>query len=321
MNSNLDAALRYATEFGWYVYPTPRKGGPAHVKWGTESSRDPAVIRQWWAKWPQALICLNCGASGIAAIDCDVKDGKDGIGVLRRVRDLNGPIPKTLTQRTPSGGLHLIFHGIIKTTQSVIGDGIDTRGVGGMIVLAPSAGYTMSDRPIATLPQWLADLAGRIVNHPEQSQDPVIELDLPGNVAWATDFVKTCAPSIQYQGGEKHLFRIAAVLKDRGIGESTAVDLLFRYFNDRCQPPWDGIDGRTEDRLDVKVHNAWLYLKSVRPGERTAAADFANDVEEPWTDPQPHPTAVKARNECQIDGQTFPVVRDPPRQSKPRSAP
>ena len=182
-NSLLDAAWAYA-ERGWFIYPAPKKGA-AHVKWalGTDdagakledrrATTDPATIRRWWTKYPMALICLDCGRSGLAVVDLDVKKGLNGPAVLGDLELEHGLVPKTLTQRTPSGGIHLIYRGTIKTTVSVIGrdlvpsgseSGIDTRGRGGMIVLAPSAGYRMAkpDTPIADLPQWLAELAGVI---------------------------------------------------------------------------------------------------------------------------------------------------------------
>jgi len=166
MNSLLDAALGYAIERGWFIYPSPAKAGPAYVKWGTESSRDPVVITAWWRRWPTALTCLDCGKSGVAAIDLDVKDHKRGPAILHKLEATHGKVHCAVRQRTPSGGTHLIFEGSIKTTVSVIGkeygEGIDTRGRGGMIVLAPSAGYRMigGDLPLTPLPSWLADLAG-----------------------------------------------------------------------------------------------------------------------------------------------------------------
>jgi hypothetical protein len=85
------------------------------VKWATQSSRDPEIVRQWWTDWPCATICLNCGLSGLAVIDLDVKD-HDGPANFAALRKLYGAIPPTLRQRTGSGGRHLFFQGEIKTT-------------------------------------------------------------------------------------------------------------------------------------------------------------------------------------------------------------
>jgi hypothetical protein len=174
--SNLEAALAYAAR-GWFIYPA-RDKARALVNWGTESSNDPEQIRKWWTKYPNAVICLNCGLSGIAVVDLDIKDGKNGPAALAALEAIHGRLPRTLTQTTSSGGTHLIFRGTIKTTVGrpgyALGDGIDTRGVGGMAVLAPSRikgkPYVMFDdeelgavlEPVG-LPQWVADLAGRSV--------------------------------------------------------------------------------------------------------------------------------------------------------------
>lgn len=90
-------------------------------------------------------------------------------------------------------------------------------------------------------------------------------------------------PAIQGRNGEHTLLLVAACLKDHGISEYTSVQLLAEFFNSRCEPPWDIGEGPTADRLDVKVHNAWLYLKQTRPGAYTAAAEFA-DVQEDDTE-------------------------------------
>jgi hypothetical protein len=52
----------------------------------------------------------------LAVLDLDQKDGKDGQTTLRVLELENGLLPPTLTQRTTSGGTHLIFNGKIKTT-------------------------------------------------------------------------------------------------------------------------------------------------------------------------------------------------------------
>ena len=121
-------------------------------------------------------------------------------------------------QTTASGGVHLIYRGIIKTTVGVLGDGIDTRGVGGMIVAAPSAGYRMHDvaelgdvlEP-ADLPQWIADLAGGTSNKPDDAdQEPAVELDSPDAITWAIDYLKHHAlPAIEGRHGEKTLLMVA----------------------------------------------------------------------------------------------------------------
>ncbi|MGO9845265.1 MAG: bifunctional DNA primase/polymerase [Methylocella sp.] len=179
----LDAALRYAAR-GWRVFPArPNRVGLVH--WSTEATDDFMTIRRWWAKWPRALVCIACGPSGLAVIDLDVKDGRNGPAVFQALERAHAKAPRTLMQTTSTGGIHLIYRGAIKTTVGVLGrdlvpaggeSGIDTRGIGGMIVAAPSIGkngkpYLMHDdaelgdvvEP-AELPQWIAELAGAMTS-------------------------------------------------------------------------------------------------------------------------------------------------------------
>jgi hypothetical protein len=172
INKNLEAALSYARR-GWHVYPARGKAS-ALVKWGTKATTDEKIIRGWWRTWPDAIVCIACGPSGLAVIDLDVKDGKNGPAVLDALERRHGRLPPTMMQRTGSGGTHLIFRGEIKTTVGVLGEGIDTRGRGGMIVAAPSiiggGAYQLLVDELtgevpdpAELPVWAAELAGRVL--------------------------------------------------------------------------------------------------------------------------------------------------------------
>jgi hypothetical protein len=122
---------------------------------------------------------------GLAVLDLDQKDGKDGQTTLRVLELENGLLPPTLTQRTTSGGTHLIFNGKIKTTVGAegyaLGEDIDTRGKGGMIVLAPTklanGQYEwLNDLEPVELPQRVADLAGTV---PERNAAPETKLRRP----------------------------------------------------------------------------------------------------------------------------------------------
>lgn len=73
--SRLEAALAYA-ECGWYVVPgEPYGKNPGHFlagSWHEKSSRDLAVIRKWYAKWPDASVMLHVGRSGAVVFDLDL---------------------------------------------------------------------------------------------------------------------------------------------------------------------------------------------------------------------------------------------------------
>jgi Bifunctional DNA primase/polymerase, N-terminal len=89
--SNLDRALALA-ELGLAVHPCRSKGGIGEdgqaikgkeaktplTRWKEAASTDPATIRFWWSRWPDALVGLVTGKrNGIAVADLDIKNGSD----------------------------------------------------------------------------------------------------------------------------------------------------------------------------------------------------------------------------------------------------
>src|SRR5260370_38312295 len=90
------------------------------------------------------LIGGTTGAvTGVFVIDLDVDEEKgiDGRKVYKDLCLKNGGTPDTIAQQTPRGGLHLLFRdeGLgVKNSAGKLGLGIDVRGHGGYIVIAPS---------------------------------------------------------------------------------------------------------------------------------------------------------------------------------------
>ena len=180
------AALGYGRA-GLKIYPSPRKDGAAYVKWKEASTSEEATIRQWWTKWPDALICLDCGKSEIGVIDVDTLEGHnvDGEGSLLDLEMNNEFLPATRQAQSPSKGRHLFFRdpgALLKTTKGRLGVGLDTRGRGGMVVLTPSVvkgtgSYQwLNKEKMALIPQWVLDLTGKPNNYspiPDAEFEPV----------------------------------------------------------------------------------------------------------------------------------------------------
>jgi hypothetical protein len=108
---------------------------------GTDSqaSNDPQVVEGWLTQWPWLNLGLATG-HGVLALDIDPAHG--GLAWLETQQALLSP---TTQQVTGSGGIHLLYRvpGIyyIKTTgpaSNPIADGVDTRGDGGQLIVAPS---------------------------------------------------------------------------------------------------------------------------------------------------------------------------------------
>lgn len=104
----LDAALAYAAQ-GLRVIPCEPNGKkPLILNWTLRASDDPAVIRQWWTRWPNANIGLLTGY-GIDVLDVDVKDGRGGWRMMEYVASFGLLRDPIAVIRTPSGGLHLWY--------------------------------------------------------------------------------------------------------------------------------------------------------------------------------------------------------------------
>jgi hypothetical protein len=125
------------------------------------ATTDATTIKQWWRKWPTALIGMPTGpASGIAVLDLDVKKGKDGYAAVPDWETRSHVIA-----RTGSGGAHLYFDakGAPNSGSDQIASGVDTRGTGGYVIVPPSPGYTwMNGSDLSNLSPWRTTCGHRI---------------------------------------------------------------------------------------------------------------------------------------------------------------
>jgi putative DNA primase/helicase len=139
MNDLLSAALRYARR-GWNVFPL--RGKRPMIDGGhTKATTDPAQLRAWWKKWPDANIGLQCNADrGPIVLDVDGPTGASLIATL-------GLQPTRMATSGTKGKRHYYFtpqakHGeiprIIKLRVDGIKHELDILGTGGYVVAPPS---------------------------------------------------------------------------------------------------------------------------------------------------------------------------------------
>lgn len=136
--SLLDAALTYAARRLRVIPCEPGGKRPLIRSWQIRASDDPAVIRQWWAQWPDANIALLTGY-GIDVLDVDVKGGRDGWRMMEYAAShglLRNPIAVI---RTPSGGLHLWYRASGARSGAVGKQReLEYKGWGGYVLAPPS---------------------------------------------------------------------------------------------------------------------------------------------------------------------------------------
>jgi hypothetical protein len=295
LNRTLDLALVSLEKFPWlHLFPVEfdNKAQPLLKEYLKRASNDPAQIRRWHTYWKKQFKGVDCwwgiapALSGLVFADIDTKSGKPGQQTFE-LFDLLYGWPQTLVTGSPSGGRHHWYRGrhlFAIGTHKSNHPGIDFAQY---VILpgcmkADGTGYTLqADHPIADAPDWFYVEAKRLADEVEAiEQEPVIDLDQPANVDWAKDYLQHDAPrSVAGEGGEQSTLDVATVLKDHGISESTALELMAEFYNvdDKCDPIWSMEEAPAEDSLAVKVHNAYTYKRNIAPGASTAEAEFAND--------------------------------------------
>ncbi|WP_299791688.1 bifunctional DNA primase/polymerase [uncultured Marivita sp.] len=157
----LDSALGYASR-GWHVFPmhgvsngqctcgkpnchSPAKH-PIFAGWQEIATSDPAAITHWWHQRPWANIGIATGSrSGIVVLDVDISPTKNGLASLEAIEHKHGKLPTTMTVRTGSGGYHFYFAASstpLKNSVGHLGEGLDIRAEGGLVVAPPSLHIT-----------------------------------------------------------------------------------------------------------------------------------------------------------------------------------
>jgi Bifunctional DNA primase/polymerase, N-terminal len=164
-----NAALRYASH-GYPVFPLrPRSKTPAlpaahpegdpqrrvcHGECGQlghglyDATTDPEQVFAWWRWWPMGNIGIPTGpASGLLVVDLD---GAEGLASWAKLEHEHGQVD-TLTVLT-GRGRHLWFtwpEGCeLGNSRGLLGPHVDSRGIGGLIVAAPSV------HPTGQLYRW-----------------------------------------------------------------------------------------------------------------------------------------------------------------------
>lgn len=202
----LRAALDYAAR-GWCVIPlhTPTAQGcscgradctsvgkhPRVAHGSKDASCDPAVIRAWWDRWPDANVGIATGqASGLLALDVDGAQGEQSLVDLAQRGFI---LPDTYSVRTGSGGAHHYFAwpegADVRNSARKIAPGLDIRGVGGVVAAPPSMHksgrrYEVSESAIdaAPCPEWLLSLI-------REAQGPATRQSAPAAGAVASESI------------------------------------------------------------------------------------------------------------------------------------
>ena len=186
--SPLDYALKYAA-LGWRVFPvwgakdgkcrcgnvfckSPGKHpvGALVARGMEDATTDPAIIRRWWTKMPDAGIGINLGLSGLVCIDQDPRNGSRWTMEILQIQ--HGELVSDVFAWTQGGGTHHVFSLASDTTLNLpgkLGDGVDVKRNGYIVVeptIGPLGAYSWDEEsnPLqgaipSPLPDWIRDLS------------------------------------------------------------------------------------------------------------------------------------------------------------------
>ncbi|SMQ60906.1 Primase C terminal 1 (PriCT-1) [Bacillus sp. OV166] len=185
LSQNGRAAIAYANKLKWAVFPIYEPmdkycscqnpnctsiGKHPRVNRGfKEATINLNLISNWWVQWPEANIGIATGKqSSLIAVDIDPRHGGEE-SLIKLIHEYR-PLPKTVEAVTGGGGRHILFKPTcyIRNRSNLL-PGIDIRGDGGYIVVAPSLHergqvyeWDLSNHPlnvgIVDIPKWLLDL-------------------------------------------------------------------------------------------------------------------------------------------------------------------
>lgn len=243
-------AIKYATRYGWAVFPvSPRTKKPLTPHGCKDAKKDVGAITAWWTRWPDAAIGVATGSpSNLIVIDEDLDDNKgiDGIMAVREWENVNGEFPETVSAITGRGGYHLYFkyEGSDIGNRAGILEGVDVRGEGGYVVAPPSL------HPNGTEYAWEYD--------PEDTE--LAEID---------DTVKSFLKIGKEEHGETFslpdtipsgarndtLYRLACSLQAQGLPDAAIQAAVMAANTERCDSPLSA------DEIELLVGSALRYKK------------------------------------------------------------
>lgn len=259
MSGALEAALDMAAR-GFRVFPLQPGSKLPAVRWTKEATMGVEKIGRWFADNPNINFGVATG-NGVAVIDVDVKEGRDGLASLDYLQDAHG-LPDTFTVRTPSGGLH-VYAACNEALRNAVDHlpGIDIRSAGAYVVAPGSAiggkFYEIEqDRPLAPLPAALAAMWKRPDRPKTNTHAPLVELDQSHNIDRYRDYLVNRAPeALEGVNGNANTCETMWTGHDYGLSETVTLDLMLECWNkDKALPPWS--PDELSELVEARFHAA-----------------------------------------------------------------
>lgn len=262
-----DAELWRSRGFRVFPIKEDEKDVPL-VAYTYAASDDFATVLQYWNNHPNANIGVALGR-GVLVLDVDVKNGKPGNAEFLK---LGCPLD-TLMVQTPSGGYHCYYQATQDYGNAALAPGVDVRSHHGITLapgsLAKTGVYTLiNDAPIAPLPRHV-EMMLKPPSERKTAATIAPDFDAEASAARAAIWLQGEAPrAVQGELGDDTTYGVCcALVRDFGLSQGKALELLQEHYNPRCVPPWDIAE------LELKLGNAEEYAKGVL-GAKTPEAYF-----------------------------------------------
>ena len=247
LGSDLHKAAREWAARGIPVFPCV--AGTKHPRQYShgfkDATTDPEIIDEWFAI-DDFNVAFSPGMVGWAVLDVDPdKGGRESLEALELC---HGPLPITFTVATPRGGDHYYFKGTLpRNTASRLGPGLDTRSIGGYVLVPPSttdagAYRVVRDAPLGDLPAWLVEAVEAQRNISVAAE---VGLDRPENVSAFTHYMATRDPAVEGTVNDTGTAHVGMAC-DMGLSRETAWPIIVAEWGQRCVPPF-GEDDKLYD--------------------------------------------------------------------------
>lgn len=289
--SLLDAALHYANDRGWHVFPLmPGTKEPLPGSRGMDdATKDPEQIRAWWFFGNAAYnIGINCKLSGLLVVDPD-RHTIDGVAAWESWKTGTGvELPSTWAVNTPGDGHHFYFS-VPEDVDAPRGwltklvPGVDIKH-NGYVVAAPSVSAGQGGR------KWFArclaapvPMPTELIRAARRSEPPVRPSGLPVVLAAAPDVaarVRQLAAELQdapENTGNDTATRIACMVGGYvGAGQleyEEAREILCAALDG-----WTWAPGKPRSGMESTIERQLQFgMRSPRPWEATRSK-FVPDV-------------------------------------------
>lgn len=253
--------------------PTPGKH-PLHKDWPSRGLTSAADIYETWPDDPAAhqwnLGIVTGAASGVFVLDLDPDKG-GGASFASLVAEY-GPLPLTRVHTTGSGGRHYYFlvppGTVIPTTAGALGAGLDTRGDGnGMVVAPPSVSgagpyAVLLEAPVAQAPAWLlARLAEVQARRSAGREVPVVEAESL-DIAGLPMKLRNRLADLDVTDRSAHFHGTVALCRRSGLTQGQTVMAL---------DVWCEVIDKYAGRVAAEVARSWAKLSDADPANSVEA--------------------------------------------------